>query len=211
MEWQWSAWGDFLQGLGSIGQAAAIGFGAYYAAQSFKGWRQQNVEGRRIEQAERILTATYDVRYALSIIRDPGISINESRTALQIISDSSDRFDKEDWLASAIVLDRLEKNQAAFDRLKECRPMARALFGETLDHGINYLYHTADSIQAAATVMPFHVERPDLKMQAIEIISSRVDAGGTNKTTDEIAEAIKSIEGICLHILRHDEAKTKIK
>ncbi|WP_287882781.1 hypothetical protein [Paracoccus sp. (in: a-proteobacteria)] len=69
--------GAVLQGIGSLAGAFAVGFAAWMASNTFENWRRQKISERRIEQAERILTATYKVRRGLSQVRNPMIWAHE--------------------------------------------------------------------------------------------------------------------------------------
>lgn len=73
--------GVVLQGVGALAQAFAIGFAAWMASQTFNSWRKQKLSERRIEQAERILTAAYNARRALAYVRSPLMEAHELSTA----------------------------------------------------------------------------------------------------------------------------------
>src|SRR5690349_14918467 len=73
----WSTTGEMLQGVGSVLGPVAVGIAAWVGGNTFKSWRQQKLAERRIDQAERILTATYKVRRGLSHIRNPMMLAHE--------------------------------------------------------------------------------------------------------------------------------------
>lgn len=77
--------GTVLQGVGALAQAAAIGFAAYIASDTYKGWRKQKLSERRIEQAERILTAAYKARRALGQVRSPMMWAHEMNAAEELL------------------------------------------------------------------------------------------------------------------------------
>lgn len=61
----WAGFGSLLSGVGTIIGALAVIITAIVGSRTFEGWRKQKLSERRIEQAERILTATYKARRAL--------------------------------------------------------------------------------------------------------------------------------------------------
>ena len=69
MSIDWASTGTMMQGWAGFAQAGAIAFAAWKASDSFKSWRSQKIEDRRITEAERILTVVYRLRRAFSIIR----------------------------------------------------------------------------------------------------------------------------------------------
>lgn len=62
---EWTAFGAVLSGAGTVIGAVAVIGAAWLASNTFEGWRKQTLSQRRIEQAERILTAAYKARRAL--------------------------------------------------------------------------------------------------------------------------------------------------
>ena len=69
MSIDWSATGAMLQGWGTLIGAVAVFWAAKKGADTFDSWKRQKVAERKLEQAERILMATYKARRALSFVR----------------------------------------------------------------------------------------------------------------------------------------------
>lgn len=204
-----SEWGDLLQGIGSIGQAGAIGFGAYYATKSFQGWRQQNVEARRIEQAERILTAAYDVKTALLAIRNSIHKPDEVIVAHLGVSRGPDHTRDEDSITSRIVRNRLERNLLPFDKLNECRAMGRALFGEKIEKAISDLCSQSETIKSAAEGLMAKYHQEGMKEKLREVVNSGPELSLDNELNDQMVRSIETLEAVCLPVLRHDEPRSK--
>ena len=54
----WVATGTMLQGVGTLVGAVAVLVAAWFGKTTFEAWRRQQVAGRKLAQAERILEAT---------------------------------------------------------------------------------------------------------------------------------------------------------
>lgn len=77
----WAATGTMLQGIGTVIGGIAVIVAAFIGGNTFKSWRQQKLSERVIDQAERILTATYKVRQGLMQLRSPAMWPHEMDAA----------------------------------------------------------------------------------------------------------------------------------
>lgn len=200
-----SEWGDFFQGIGSVGQAIVILYVAKIGANTFKSWRQQNLEGRRIDQAERILTATYDVKTALLTIRNSIKMPREVRAAEVKSGSAPENFRDADGIAARIVRDRLEIHSQPFNKLNECRAMASALFGGNVEQAIRTLCSQPEAINSAAEALPHQHHKEEMREKFRSTISSGPENGLNNELNQQMFDAIKTIEDVCLPVLRHDK------
>ena len=82
-----TAVGSLLQGIGTILGAMAVFVAAWLGSRTFETWRQQKLSERLIEQAERIVTATYKVRRGLSYVRNSAIFAYEFAAAEKILKE----------------------------------------------------------------------------------------------------------------------------
>lgn len=205
----WAATGAMLQGEGTIIGAIAVIVAAVIGGTSFKSWRRQQVTGRKLAQAERILEATYKARRALSYVRSPMMWGNELKVAEDALKDN------EDWQMQAEAKQkRIITTQAYFNRLNntrdeqnaldQCLPMARALFGEELEKAIESLRHQFWIVQVdAESYMDDEGGDQDFTrkirrgMYAIEPHDDEL-----NEVTEKIEAAIATIEATCLPVLR---------
>jgi hypothetical protein len=203
--------GSVLQGLGSLAGAFAVFYAAWVASDTFGSWRRQKLSERRIDQAERILTATYKARRGLSNVRNPMIWAHELVAAEEKLKD------EEHWPAGKAEQHRLKTAQAYYNRLNEefrhrqelqdCQPMARALFGEDLEQRLaelNHHFHTIGvHVRAKAPHEPEgNVDRAFLdKVQAI-LCEGYPHDDGTNEMDQKIASVVKKIEDECVPVLR---------
>jgi hypothetical protein len=196
-----------LQGAGSFFGAVAVLGAAKLGASTFESWRFQKVAERRIEQAERILTATYNSRRALGYVRGRMFWAHELKAANEFLKAnaswaSPDRMKR--WEKAQAIFNRLAKTQDEQSELSKCLPMARALFGEELEAALEALNHQFWLVQVDAESYidddgsePEFTKKITRGMQEIE-----PPAGEVNEITESIRVLIGTIERICLPVLR---------
>ena len=66
-----------LSGIGTIVGAGAVIYAAHKGSDTFKQWRRQKNEERRIDLAEQVLTLAYKLKRAIEGIRSPIMMANE--------------------------------------------------------------------------------------------------------------------------------------
>lgn len=204
----WSAVGSVLQGVGTLTGAIAVIVAAKVGSSTFDNWRQQKLSERRIEQAERILTATYKARRGLSYVRNPMIWAHELVAAEEKLKESGN------WPASENEQSRLKTAQAYYNRLnaeldnrralEECQPMARALFSEELEKAMELLNQQFHMVRVFVDANARDRGNPDSKFS--EKIDAAIFEGYPSPEENEmdktIAEQVKVVEGICVPVLR---------
>jgi hypothetical protein len=189
--------------------AAAVIFAAVVGRNTFKSWRRQEVTGRKLTQAERILEATYKARRALGYIRSPMMWGNELKVAEDSLKEN------EDWQMQVEAKQkRIVTTQAFFNRLNNtrdeqtaldrCLPMARALFGEELEKAIECLHHQFWIVQVdAESYMDDDGSDQDFTKKIRRgMYAIKPPEGEVNEVTDKIEAAVATIEETCLPILR---------
>ena len=213
----WSATGQMLQGVGAVLGPIAVGIAAWVGASTFKRWRQQKLAERRIEQAERILTATYKVRRHLSYVRNPAMWANELDAAEKRLKETGE-WDKADdeqerkrlTTAQAYYL-RIGAAKDDRQALDECLPMARALFGEKLEQGLEKLNRQFWSVQVMVDANLRDRGIADQKFR--EKIDAAIFEGYPSEEENEIDKTIKEqvniIEDACVPVLRLESGKAK--
>lgn len=201
--------GSVLQGVGSIGGAIAVCVAAWFASNSFDGWRKQKISERRIEQAERILTATYNVRRGLNRVRSSVIYGHERIAAEEKLKADGN------WPASKEAQRRISNQQLFYTRLsnesesiqkvEECLPMARALFGEELEKALEVL---TDQFYTVKICADWYAEDPrhNTHEDNHKIRSGMYHGFGAHSSGNEVDEIIaaqvKLVEDICVPVLR---------
>lgn len=201
--------GTVLQGVGSLAQAAAIFIAACLASNTYSSWRRQRLSERKIEQAERILTATYNARRALETIRNPLVARWEMRVASENLRDHANRlksFDEQD-------LKKLRLYQAYINRFNEtleqrraiesCLPMARALFGEDLESAVEELHRQFHLFSIALEENFEDSGRdPDFSRELRSTLSSSKSSRHPNEMNETILKLVEEIELKLLPVLR---------
>jgi hypothetical protein len=205
----WAATGAMLQGEGTLLGAAAVIVAAIIGGTSFKSWRRQEVAGRKLAQAERILEATYKARRALGYIRSPMMWGHELKAAEDALKDN------DDWkMQLEAKQKRIVTTQAYFNRLNNardeqsaldaCLPMARALFGEALEAAIESLRHQFWIVQVdAESYMDDDGSDANFSKKIRRgLYAIKPPEGEVNEVTDAIEKAVATIEATCLPVLR---------
>jgi len=195
------AWAGFAQAL-SVLVAAAL------ASRTFKSWRQQKVEERRITNAEQIGALTYRLRRAFTLIRRRGFSPQELEIAATKLMDSGldlakcSKAKRDRIVQSQVALNRLDTFASDWDDLARLQPLAHALFGKQLAQYLGDLSTEKVRIETAAEHYPVSSDK-----QLVSEIEATLSQPGNTKTDEfgcRIENTIQSIESILLPIIRHD-------
>ena len=205
----WVATGAMLQGIGTFAGVGAVVWGAWNGA---KAWKNQKRAERRLEMAERILTATHKGRSALAYVRGPMMWAQELSAAEEKLKGD------EQWSAQPEQRQkRLITAQAYFNRidntkderaaLDDCLPMARALFSERLEKAIEKLRRQFWIVQVdVEAYIDDEGERNSDFTKKIRrgMYDIKPANGERNEVSDAISEAVGIIETICEPALRLD-------
>lgn len=212
----WSATGDMLQGIGAILGAFVVLGAALVGQSTFKNWRQQTLSQRRIEQAERILTATYKVRRALSRVRSPMMMSHELQAAEQRLRERglwqtiTTKDDEERWRKTEAYYGRLQSIVEEQKELEECQPMARALFGEELEKALEALNHQFWTVKVYVDAN--HNDRigsdNDFRRKIDCTLYSGYPSDEQNEIDQIIQQKVSAIENVCVPVLRLEEQKS---
>lgn len=199
--------GVALQGVGSLAQAFAIGFAAWIASNTFKGWRKQKLSERRIEQAERILTATYNARRALGYVRSPlmeahELSAAEAHLEKQAYWETVDANRKQRLISAQGYYNRLNVVLEERRAVEECLPMARALFGEQVEKAMELLNRQFHMVRISVDSNSLDGNDREFTRSLREEISSSSGSERPNKMNVLIEEQVKQIEDTLLPVLR---------
>jgi hypothetical protein len=188
---------------------------AWIGSNTFNRWRQQRLSERRIEQAERILTATYKVRRGLSYVRSPAMwshELDAAEAALKERGEWDKIFDKSEQKSTATAqayYNRLNATKDDQRALEECQPMARALFGEDLEKAIETLNRQFWTVQVYVDAN--HRDKQGADKEFRRQIESTIWEGYPSKKENEVDQTIetqvKVIEGVCVPVLRLEGAE----
>jgi hypothetical protein len=205
----WVATGAMLQGEGTLLGAAAVIVAAVIGGSTFKSWRRQQVAGRKLAQAERILEATYKARRSLSYVRSPMMWGHEIKAAEDVLKDNADwkmqlEAKQKRIVTTQAYFNRLNKTRDEQDALDACLPMARALFGEELEKAIQSLRHQFWIVQVdVESYMDDDGSDPEFTRKIRRGMYEVTPAQGeVNEVADKAEAAVATIEATCLPVLR---------
>ncbi|NML04284.1 hypothetical protein [Sphingomonas sp. G-3-2-10] len=135
MSVDWSALGAMLSGIGTIIGAGTVVFAALIGRDTFKQWKRQKQEERRMAAAEQVLVVVYQMKRAIEDARRPLTSIPYDG-AFETFHGKA-RFARKRPIdlvlllaASNSVVSSLKASQAAFTEAQSMLPLVKALFGD---------------------------------------------------------------------------------
>lgn len=205
----WDAFGSVLSGGGTLLGAVAVIWAARLASNTYEGWRKQKLAERRIDQAERILTATYQARRALNHVRSPMMWAHELHAAEEHLAKKDfwqtlDTKRKTSLTSAQAYFNRINAVKDERLALDECLPMARALFGEEIEAALDELNHQFHVVGVAADMIADHDDDREFAQKLRSDLSSSSSPNRPNEMNEIIAAKVKLIENAMLPILRLD-------
>jgi hypothetical protein len=219
----WAATGNMLSGIGTVAGSGAVLYAAYVGRQTFKGWKRQKIEERKIAVAEQILTLAYRLKRAFSGIRSPGMAGHESRaceTKLRedgVIDEATPPGVVSLLITAQGTLTRTTHFKPQFDALLDIMPVAKAIFGDDMETWLNVFWTQRSLVMVAAQSLarqgPNQVfrdqEHIDQVLRRRERDEERIWEGGGEDEVDHVANAlsasIASMEAVLLPIIRDDD------
>lgn len=214
MNWthdEWAAFGSVLSGAGTVLGAATVLIAAILGSKTYDSWRRQRLSERRIEQAERILTATYKARRGLSMVRSIMMLPHEIDAAEESLKASGEwdkiiggQNEQHKFAVAQAYYNRLNSTKDVRLALEECQPMARALFGERLETAIETLNRQFGTVQiyVDANLRERATGQSDLRKKINEAIFQGFPSADENEMDKTIADQVKVIEDICVPVLQ---------
>lgn len=208
MSVDWDATGSMIQGLGTLAGVAAVVWGAWHAANT---WREQKRAERRLEMAERILTATHKAKSALGYVRGPMMWAEELEKAEKRLKeeDGWERLDKrrrDNFKTTQVIYDRLATVKDDRAALVDCIPLARALFSKELEEALHTLLRQFWLVQVDADAYGQRGEADEDKEFAQKVRRGIFDItppeGQVNEVTEAINASVATIERTCEPALR---------
>lgn len=189
----------------------AVIVAALIGSNTFKNWRKQNLSERKINQAERILTATYNARRGLRIVRNNATMAHELEQAEERLKELDQWNDipenaRNRHKQAHVYFYRITSRQEDRRALDVCQPMARALFGGGLERAVEKLNHQFHSVGVYAHAHTYDPNELDnkFKNEIFEALYEGIslEKGKVNAMDQTIADQLDIIEGICLPVLR---------
>lgn len=215
----WATTGVMLQGIGTVIGAISVIVAAIIGSRTFGSWKRQTLSGRHIDQAERILTATYNARRGLSHLRSP-VTLPHELYAAELQLKENGQWDKtfpeseRRNLAMAHALyNRLNSTRDYQRALQECQPMARAFFGERLEKAIEKLNHQYWTVKVY--IDAYQIDKSGADTEFRRKVESAIWEGyppdEVNEVDQIIASQVNLIEEICVPVLRMGHSKTSAR
>lgn len=210
MSVDWGDTGAMLQGWGTLLGSVAVIYAAKKGADTFGAWKKQKLTERKLEQAERILTATYKAREGLSYIRGIMMWGHELEAAENKLKEDPKQWEqqtdrrKKRLVTAQAYYNRINRTKADQDELFNCLPMARALFGEELEDAVSKLNRQFWLVQVDVdSYIDDNEQDPEFtKKLRRGMYDVNPREGEQNDISNAITDAVQKIEDICLPILR---------
>ena len=217
-----------LSGWATMFGAGAVVYAAHKGSDTFKQWRRQKNEERRIELAEQVLTLAYKLRRAIEGIRSPGMwaeevnALHEELRKIGLINDQTPESHKGILATAQATLSRSNANKPLWDALFDTMPTAKAVFGDEVEKALNAIWSQRGKLVASAQSYARLIHQPDPrsekeqeaqlkrngKLEGVLWAGGDIWAGEEGKGVDEIADAvngaIETLETMLLPIIRSD-------
>lgn len=198
-----------LSGIGTLVGAITVLIAAAIGANTFKKWKQQKLAERKSDQAERILTAAYNVRRQLSAVRSRVISGWEFAEAEKELKNSGEwdkifggKAEQLRYTTAQVYYTRIYAAKEDRGNLYACQSMARAFFGEELEMAIEELDFQFRVVQIAVDANTQEPDPTDHADREFRRKNREIMAEGFpfphNDVDRVIATQIAIIERICL-------------
>ena len=157
LDWvDWAATGAMISGWATLAGAAAVVYAAHKGSSTFKSWRRQKNEERRIDLAEQVLTLAYKSRRAIEDMRAPGIlgvEMSELHAQLReqgVVDDDTPVTHKGVLANAQVILSRSNSRKAIWDALLDTLPVAKAIFGSEVEEQLEEFWKQRCRLIAAA-------------------------------------------------------------
>jgi len=209
----WAATGTWMQAWAGFTQAGAVAFVGWKGANVFKTWRRQKIEERKMDAAERILTLTYRLRRAFTVIRSPMMwagALDAAEKRLReagVTLDSLPELKRKNMIYHQAMLDRINSFEAEWAEIGAVTPIAAALFGKVVEEQLELLWRQRGAVAVASE------SYADDRGQDNEFTAQlRADMwegmgkhnGAGDRITEIIDGVVTKVEAALLPVLRED-------
>lgn len=203
----WAATGTMLQGIGTLAGVGAVVMAAHVGANA---WRQQKLAERRLDFAERILTAAHKARSGLAFVRSPLMSGGELEQAKeQLVGQAAYhqmRQEKKNRARMAqAYANRLVSCRAEIEAIEDCLPLARVMFSGAVEQALSDLRQQFHIVRTMHGEYVDDWDGRDAEFTA-KIRRAMYDIepadGSLNEVSEAIKEAVRTIESAVEPALR---------
>lgn len=217
----WSALGDMLSGIGTIIGAGTVVFAALIGRNTFKQWKRQKQEERRMAAAEQVLVGVYRIKRAFSAIRSPAMFTHERLEHEATLRERgfADNNTPEATLQmlcwAQAIFARAALHNTEFEELLSLGPISKALFGDEIEEALRVFVMQRGRLNVAAQRYADLAMRPEPRteegrekqFQDCIRLQNTMWEGSVTEEDDTIEravdEAILTLEARLLPILRH--------
>ena len=213
-EIDWSATGDMLSGLGTLGGAIVIAITAYLGRDALNMFVLQHQSERKLQHAEAILTAAYKIARALDAIRNPFASSHELEISKKELEgnnsfDDIPKIRRDRHIQANVFYIRARYFNDDFDHAENLVPVAAAFFGKIVKDALESLIKNRFNVSIYADAYSRSIgsdEDFDRKISA-----AMWKGSATNPEHDEITistnKAISELEENLFPVVRHQAQK----
>jgi hypothetical protein len=192
--------------IAGILNVIAIVGAAFFGLRTFNRWRNERIEERRIELAERALGLIFEVQEIFDYVRNPISWAGEGRTRERSANETSDQAKNRD--SDYIPFERMTYSKEYFDRVRVAVPSVRAVFGKETADTLNEIRRLHAEVIFAARTHVRNQQYTGVLSEARQKSMDRIEAILWKGSEDpdpvdvRIAEAVASAEKRLLPVLR---------
>ena len=198
----WAATGSMTQGIATLLGAGGVVWSTIHAGNV---WKAQKRAERRLEIAERILTATHKARSALAYVRGVMMWGHELNAAEEKLKEdvgwqSQAESRRKRLVTAQAYYTRLNNVKDERNALLDCLPMARAMFGEYLEKSIEQMSRQFWIVQVNVDSYVDDEHGTDAKFtQKIRYGMYDITpmTNQKNEVSDAISNSVSKIESVC--------------
>ncbi|MBI2254390.1 MAG: hypothetical protein HYU58_07225 [Proteobacteria bacterium] len=207
-----------LSGVGTLAGALVVLYAAHKGSDTYKQWRRQKSEERRIDLAEQVLTLAYKLKRAIEAIRSPlmlGGELARAENDLRerkVIDDSTPEPRVRNLRTAQGMVFRMEFYRQQWDELVDIMPVAKAVFGDRVEEQLHALWRQQRDIALAVEFfadMPTDGPATATKDHAEELKGYRKTMWSQGKAENDAVKvsvdaAVTALEGLLLPTIRSD-------
>ncbi|MCC2644042.1 MAG: hypothetical protein K0S45_4455 [Nitrospira sp.] len=164
-----------MTNLATIAQAIAIISACWAIVSGVGAWKREFIGKRKIELAEEILAAYFEVKDAIAFIRSPWSTNTEGGTRKR----ASNETDEESRLLDRgyIVFERYESKKSVFIRFNTLKYKFMAMFGPESEKIFQDTNRTLNSIFSSASMLSNHYwqRQGRVKMESDELFDRDIN------------------------------------
>jgi hypothetical protein len=208
----WQSTGAMLQGIGTIVGVVTVLLAALIGRSTFKSWKQQKVEERMMDVAERVLVLTYKLDDGLKSARSRLMFEREREAAAAKLAKelpsfpTRDHAERQRMITAQVMLDRLTMLHSEWDEMWALKPLVLAYFGKELQEALQAFW----TFRASLIILAQDLAEDDGRDRSRAAHIRRELYGGEGDTVGlAMEQAVGSIEAALVLKLRTSTQSAK--